>query len=552
MTNLTENTEKRKSPRLNVNFQTTIRTPYLGERIATCKNISKGGAFLEISFGTFEQPDVSFTFLKYEEIHLKIKLEDIETEIEAIGVLKWGKEIYSQLQRSGKTYGIGIEFLNLLSKRSKKLDLFISEKINRINNIPPTKELSLIAKSSFERRICPRRKVSIPLTYKYNGQPYRAYTKDISKSGIFLITDESLNVGENIIFDITLPNINFPLRINGKVVRINKFSYRDNICLPTGLGICFEAISETQARQIQGFIDAQKTPPCPELNIYFEPRFCYLYSIDLSIGCKNECIYCHFSDLTKETYIHKYNSYPVPVDITPLYTIKDFPSTIFLSPSSDPFTDTNQDLAHEVLSYLLPKGIIFIILTKEIIPEKTLELIKKYKDQFEGIAIGITNLDLQRNKIIEPKCPTAEQRIECLKKLVKTGVKNARLRMDPMFPTIDDTEDNFKSMVEVASKIGVKNITGTYIFTFGKFLKRLKEEPYLSESMKFINEKSPMQGGNALTVPLKMKEYKYMRLHEICKSKNIHFNTCGCKENRLRDLGFPLTCRNPEFYNKQE
>lgn len=544
--------EKRRHSRLYGEFSAVIKTDYLGKKNVVCRNISQSGAFLQISLNKFEQPEVSFACLKYEKIHIRINLGPEINEIEAIGIARWGKEIYSPVQKMDKSYGLGIEFISILPRHSNRIDKYISQQLLNRTESDPTTELKdkTTVVPMFEKRVALRRTVSLPLTYRYNGLPYRAYSRDISCRGMFVITDKYVGIGETIFIDFSIPKFTSPLRVTGRVVRTNKFSYRDNICLPTGLGVQFENISQDYIKAIHDYVSDQKTPPRPELKIYFEPRFCYLYSIDLSIGCKNECIYCHFSELNKETYIHKYNAYPVPVDITPLYTIKDFPPTIFLSPSSDPFIPGNRDLTHEVLSYLLPKGIVFIILTKEIIPDSTLDLIKKYNTQFEGIAIGLTNLNRNRNRVIEPNCPSAEERLECLKNLLKTGVRNIRLRMDPIFPVIDDNDDNFRSMVKAASDIGVKSITGTYIFSFGKFLKRLKEEPILKESIKFITEKCPMQGGHAFTVPLKIKEQKYMRLYEICRLHDIKLNTCGCKENRLKDMGFSLTCRNPDFYKE--
>jgi len=62
-----------------------------------------------------------------------------------------------------------------------------------------------------------------------------------------------------------------------------------------------------------------------------------------------------------------------------------------------------------------------------------------------------------------------------------------------------------------------------------------------------LNEKCYIAGGVALSIPLEMKKVMYRKMNEICKSYGIIFNTCGCKEVRLKDTGFSLICRNPDF-----
>ncbi len=281
------------------------------------------------------------------------------------------------------------------------------------------------------------------------------------------------------------------------------------------------------------------------------PQSCNMYAIDLNIGCEHECLYCHFSKLAEEYWQKKYGrpvKLPIPVDLSSIYSQKEFPdSVIYLSPASDPFAPKARELTHELLSFLLPKGCIFTISTKDIIPKKTIKLLKKYHHLVEGIAMGITNVNEERNKLIEPSVPSAQERLEHVRELLKIGCV-VYARMDPMFPVIDDSEESLENTIRTIAKTGIKDITGTYLFTFGRFLQELKKEPRLKESLKYINEKSYPMGGKALSLPLEMKRQMYTKMKSICESHGIRFNTCGCKETRLRDEGYPLICRNIDYY----
>ncbi|MDD5731064.1 MAG: PilZ domain-containing protein, partial [Candidatus Omnitrophica bacterium] len=91
----------------------------------------------------------------------------------------------------------------------------------------------------------------------------------------------------------------------------------------------------------------------PEIDIHREPHSCNMYAIDLTIGCESGCRYCHFSKFQEKEWSKKYplcKDFPIPVDISSIYKMKEFPVTVvYLSPSSDAFAPKAKDLTHELL-----------------------------------------------------------------------------------------------------------------------------------------------------------------------------------------------------------
>lgn len=292
----------------------------------------------------------------------------------------------------------------------------------------------------------------------------------------------------------------------------------------------------------------------PKINIHREIHSCNMYAVDLTVGCGHDCTYCHFSTLQQEEWVKKnpvFEDFPIPVDIRPLYAMKELPdSVVYLSPSSDPFAPAAKKLTHEILSFMLPKGVIFTISTKGIIPKRTIRLLKKYHHLIEGIAIGVTNLDKKRNDLLEPTISPAEERLEHIKELKEIGC-SIGIRMDPIFPLIDDSNKNFDAVIERATKNGIVHLSATYLFTFGKFLKKLSKVPGLQESIKLIREKEYPIGGIALSAPLEYRKRKYDKLNEICKKYGVKFSTCGCKQMSLQKENYSLICRNLAYYNKK-
>jgi hypothetical protein len=286
----------------------------------------------------------------------------------------------------------------------------------------------------------------------------------------------------------------------------------------------------------------------PAVSVDFEPRFCGNHVVDLTAGCSFACIYCPFSDIEarRQGAVH-----PTAVDMARLASLP-VPPTVFLSPASDPFTPQAASRTHQLLEYLLPRGTIVGILTKGSIPQRTLDLLATYPQQVEGIVIGLTSLDDARNRVLEPGCPSARQRLENLSRVSERGLI-AALRLDPLFPILDDTPASLEELLNEAAARNATGITATYVFAWGRYLRRLRAEPLLVEAVALINERSPMEGGTAFSVPLSRKLDTYVRLAQLAHDRGLRFSTCGCKDLRVRDQdALDTTCRNSPFLDDRQ
>lgn len=282
---------------------------------------------------------------------------------------------------------------------------------------------------------------------------------------------------------------------------------------------------------------AQKPPVAVE----FEPRFCSNHVVDLTAGCSFACVYCPFADIAAR---RRGVTRPTPVDLAGLEGL-DAPPSVFLSPASDPFAPQAAAGTHALLSHVLPRGTIVGILTKGIIPGRTLDLLARYRRQIEGVGIGVTSLDDERNRHLEPGCPPAAARLENLERLASIDVPSV-LRIDPLFPALDDSQHALAELVEEASRRGAIAITATYLFAWGRYLRRLKQDAYLLPSVRLLTDRAPMEGGTAFTVSLGRKLETYRWLAEQAGARGLWFSTCGCKDLRVRASGQVFaSCRNP-------
>jgi hypothetical protein len=121
-----------------------------------------------------------------------------------------------------------------------------------------------------------------------------------------------------------------------------------------------------------------------------------------------------------------------------------------------------------------------------------------------------------------------------------------------MFPALDDEPSALEAVVDEAARRGAWAITATYVFAWGLYLRRLRREPFLTEACRMLNEKAPMEGGMAFSVPLTRKVETYTRLAQLACERGLKFNTCGCKDLRVRETGlFAASCRNTWFLETQ-
>jgi hypothetical protein len=286
----------------------------------------------------------------------------------------------------------------------------------------------------------------------------------------------------------------------------------------------------------------------PPIAIEFDARFCANHVVDLTAGCSFGCLYCPFAVIGAR---RRGASRPTPMDLAALRDLPPPPS-VFLSPASDPFAPQAVENTHTLLSHLLPRGTIVGIVTKGVIPDRTLALLAEHPDQIEGVVIGVTSLDEYRNRVLEPGCPPARARLENIDRLANAKLP-AAFRLDPLFPVVDDAPSALATLVREGARRGARAVTATYVFAWGRYLRRLRQEPLLEDACRLLTERAPMEGGEAFSVPLARKLETYALLNDLAAEHGLWFNTCGCKDLRIKATGLvEATCRNTRFLSTRE
>lgn len=292
-----------------------------------------------------------------------------------------------------------------------------------------------------------------------------------------------------------------------------------------------------------------------QADVRIEPNACKLYVMDISLGCPFQCIYCLFSPL--ELMVYKLQNPGYRGDILPLkldrfLAREEFPPVVYLSYASDPLG--NRELIANtctVIKKLFSHNIHILIISKGIFTDELLEVIRMRPDLVE-VQVGVTNSNKQRNKIIEPGAPSYELRMKNLEKLVTLeGLRSLVIRLDPLFPGIDDTRENIEKIAAEASKIGVKRSVMSYLVLTPAMKASLKNNEFTRSAAEALLEKTPTISENELySFPFEEKIKKFTVFEKIWREKGINMSVCGCKEHRFKETNFGWTCF--PFFTKEK
>jgi len=117
---------KRKFPRFNTNIPITIYSEGYSEQTAVCKNISEGGAYIEISNNSVEEK-IPIFYNELSKARVKIPLTNRQNQFETLSAIRWLKSI-----AKNDKYGFGIEFLGLSSVKKNKLSSYIEKNLRSV------------------------------------------------------------------------------------------------------------------------------------------------------------------------------------------------------------------------------------------------------------------------------------------------------------------------------------------------------------------------------------------------------------------------------------
>jgi DNA repair photolyase len=283
-------------------------------------------------------------------------------------------------------------------------------------------------------------------------------------------------------------------------------------------------------------------------------------TLNPTAGCAHLCSYC---------YARGYSNYPGDGTIV-LYTSlaeklenelsrkRKTPGFVYFSPSCDAFQPVRQvlDTTYSLMALLLKKGIGVSFLTKGRIPDRFIALFKLHSNNVNA-HIGITTLNRQLQKQIEPHAATPGTRLKNIRALTQIGIL-PEIRFDPLIPGLTDSTSNLEPLLKILGRLGIKSVGLNYLFLRPIINRNIREDLGHTKAMEKISQAfcdnvdlqllASKSRVKALSLGFRQKQYKHISL--LAKPYGIKTYVCGYKNP---DIAEDLTCSNiwQKYFDKK-
>src|SRR2546428_448042 len=185
------------------------------------------------------------------------------------------------------------------------------------------------------------------------------------------------------------------------------------------------------------------------------------WCVNFAVGCSHGCNFCYVDEIHKrfgrqrygEAVLERWGNYMlVPVNLqeaidkTPWKRWKG--KEAMMSSTHDPYLPTIAPWATKILEAALPQGVEFCIQTRSLLVLRDLNLLAEYPKQVR-LQVSIATMSRDLARLIEPRVPPAEARIDVLRAAKDAGL-DVGVILAPIFPPVQarpDAEEDLRSMV---------------------------------------------------------------------------------------------------------
>ncbi len=262
-------------------------------------------------------------------------------------------------------------------------------------------------------------------------------------------------------------------------------------------------------------------------------------SINPTLGCIHQCAYCYargYSIYPGDGKVLVYGNMPEKLK-KELSARRKLPAYVFFSPICDVLQPIPQVLkvTYELMKVLLEYGVGINLLTKGRIPAKFLQLFGQYKESVH-IQIGITTLNRDIQRKMEPFAATPQERIRNIEQLCSIGI-TPEVKLDPMIPGLTDTKPNLDALFKVLQGLGVNSSGINYLFLRPQIKKNLcaalGKTPFLPQILKYYQNGKSMnllaEHSRVLALDVAYRKRAYEQISEWARAYGIYAYVCGCK-----------------------
>lgn len=245
-------------------------------------------------------------------------------------------------------------------------------------------------------------------------------------------------------------------------------------------------------------------------------------------GCSNPCLYCGLSNrIFPEENIIATGLENILAEIVNF-------KGVYLSPTSDCFLPQNTELTHSLLEEIWKRKELFtpLVITKQIIPDKTIELFIKNKHRLV-LQISVPSVNEEVVSILEPGSASVSERLKMIEKLTEAGVPVITVAM-PWF----NLDDDINSLPNALAKVGIRRaIVATGVLT-GKQKQKMidsRNERIMTASFLIRERKN-----NGYVLSLEKRTAMLKKITAAFSRANIKSAICTSDNHDLSGSELPL------------
>ena len=266
-------------------------------------------------------------------------------------------------------------------------------------------------------------------------------------------------------------------------------------------------------------------------------------TMNLTMGCAHGCLYCYtrgYRVYPGEGTVHVYEN-TLELLRRELLRKKHKPVAVYFSPASDLFQSVTEvlDLAYHVLQEILARGIGIAFLTKGVIPERHMMLLRQNAALVRA-QIGLITLDDALLGTFEPRAAPAAIRVAQMKQLTESGIKT-QLRIDPILPGLTDDEQTLGELCRAAADAGVTDIAASVLFLRPAVTTRLQQasgtHAAVARCLEAFADARRMaihaERSSVIALPREQRERIFRRLENVARRYAIAVKRCACKNPDL-------------------
>lgn len=248
--------------------------------------------------------------------------------------------------------------------------------------------------------------------------------------------------------------------------------------------------------------------------------------INIYRGCSHGCIYC---DSRSRCYnmVHDFTDIEVKKDAPQMleYALKHKRKKCMIGTGAmcDPYNQIEERLMYtrKCIEIINMYGFGLSILTKSNRILRDLDLLKSINEKSKCVVqMTLTTSDDDLCRIIEPNVSTTKERFETLKVLRENGIPTV-VWLSPFLPFINDTEENFRNLLNYCIEAGVH---GIMCFGIGVTMREGNREYFyqkLDEHFPGMKQKYIDAFGNSYECISKNNDSLMKFLYSECKKNKI-------------------------------